>query len=392
MPVSQPAVSERTEKLKSSVFAVLAKRLEGYRGKRYPFHIGDNTLAPPTHSQWPNLTPERFGDPYRYGHPNGAMPFREQLAQKLRRQNGMTWAVADLVQISVGATHGLTCAVQALLNPGDEVLLLAPYWPLMRGICHCSAVTPVDVPFYQRLLADPSAEAAALIEPFVTAKTRAIYVITPNNPNGLVLSLSQMKSVAELAGQHGLWLFSDEAYENYVYAGKHRSFATLEGMAERTVSAYTFSKSYAMAGTRVGYVLAPEHAADVIKKVATHSVYNTSQACQAAAMGALENGASFLETARSTYRAYAQIVADNLQAAFHPAQGGSFVFMDLREFGPDALPILEKAADCGVTFTPGAIFGRGFEGYARMCFTATDEDTLREGITIFNTILADARG
>lgn len=386
-----PGTSERTKQLKSSVFAVLAKRLEGYTGKRYPFHIGDNVLPPPDGAQWPHLEPQRFGNPYRYGHPNGAEGFRQRVAQKLRDQNDMAWIQADNIQVSVGATHGLSCAVQALLNPGEQVLLLSPYWPLIRGICHCSAVEPVDVPFYQLLIENPETCPSSLIEPYITPNTRALYVINPNNPNGLVLSLAQMEAVAQVAQRHGLWLLSDEAYENYVYQGQHRSFATLDGMSEQTISAYTFSKSYAMAGSRVGYIAAPTAAAIAIRKVATHSVYNTSQACQAGAMGALEAGDDFLAHAHSTYGRYAQIVADHLQAKFHPAQGGSFVFIDLREFGPDSLPILEKAADCGVTFAPGAIFGQGYEGYARMCFTATDEATLREGISIFNEVLAAAR-
>jgi len=369
------------------VFAVLASRLAGYSGKRYPFHVGDNAIRPPQAAQWGEVDPMRFGDPYRYGHPNGEQPLRQALAEKLRGLNAMDWVTEDMVRVSSGATHGLSCAVQALIDPGDEVLILAPYWPLFRGICYCAAVTPTDVPFYQLLLESPDADPADLIRPYITDRTRAIYVISPNNPNGVVLSRSQLQSIADLAHHHNLWVFSDEAYENYVYDGEHISIATLQGMAERTVTAYTFSKTYAMAGMRVGYVVAPPDAALAIGKVATHSVYNTSQSAQVAALAAVEHGAEFLKNATTTYRTYRDIVHNELRAQFFPAQGGVFVFVDLREHGEDCMPILEALADRGVTLAPGAIFGAGYTGYARLCFSATDADTLTEGIGIINAVV-----
>lgn len=380
-------LSKRVDPLRTSVFAVLARRLDGYVGKRFPFHIGDNWVSPPHAATWDQVEDERFGSPYRYGHPHGEQPLRHAIAAKVRSQNGMSWATADHVQIGVGATHVITCAVQALLDPLDEVLLLAPYWPLVRGICHCSAITPTDVPFFQRLLDDPDADPGELLRPFIGPRTKMIYLISPNNPNGLVLRPAQLQAIADVAREHDLWVLSDEAYEAYAYAHPHVSIATLDGMAERTISVFTFSKSYAIAGTRVGYAVAPVPVIGGLRKVATHSVYNTAQVCQSAAFGALTAGEGFLAAAKETYRGHAALVADELEATFHPAQGGAYVFVDLREFGPDALPVLERAADVGVTLAPGAIFGRGYEGYARFCYTATDRDTLAEGVDRFNAVL-----
>ncbi len=380
-------ISSRVTPLRSSVFSVLAKRLAGYTGKRYPLHIGNNSLAPPDDARWTDVDYPRFGDPYAYGHPSGEAALRDALAEKLRRVNQLSWATGDHVQVSTGSTHAITCTMQALLDPGDEVLLLAPYWPLARGIAYCAAVKPVDVPFYQQLLDDPGADPAELVEPWITDRTRAIYIISPNNPNGIVLSRAQLESLAELARQRDLWVISDEAYEAYAYARAHISIASLDGMAERTVSAYTFSKTYAMAGARVGYAVGPPEAIEPMRKVATHSVYNTSQVCQSAALAALGAGESYLDPARERYRSYARLVDEQLQATFHPAQGGSFVFVDLRAYGPDALPVLERAADRGVTLAPGAIFGAGYQGFARLCYTAVDPASLEEGIAILNEVL-----
>lgn len=382
-----PDISNRVESLKSSVFAVLAQKLAGYTGKRFPLHIGDNVIDPPDGGRWENVDVNRLGNCYAYGHPNGAEALREALAQKLASTNGMNHLGPDNVLVSTGSTHGIHCAIAGLLHPGDEILLLSPYWPLVRGISWCAATVPVDVPFYQHLHDHPDADVEALITPYITSRTRMLYVISPNNPNGIVLTPAQLEALARVAQRHNLWVLSDEAYEAYAYERPHVSIATLADMAERTVTAYTFSKTYAMAGTRVAYMAGPTRAIAPMRKVATHSVYNTSQAAQSAALAALEGGEAFIVRAHCRYRDAAQLVADTLQAPFHPAQGGSFVFVDLREYGADCLPVLERAAERGVTLAPGAIFGSGYAGYARLCFTATDRDTLEEGLNVLNSVL-----
>lgn len=368
---------------------MLARRLASYTGKRYPFHVGDNSIRPPSSARFEAIDVGRFGDPYAYGHPNGETPLREALAEFRTGRDG--WATSeDQVLISVGATHGITCAIQALIDPGEEILLLAPYWPLVRGISHCAGVKPVDVPFFQALLDAPDTDPALLIEPYITERTRMIYVVSPNNPNGAVLARRQYEAIARVAQKHDLWVLHDEAYENYAYARDHISLASLPGMAERTLRAFTFSKTYAMAGIRVGYVVGPTSAVAVMRKVATHSVYNTSQACQVAALAAVRSGDDFLRDAHQRYRRMGEIVAARLQAPFHAAQGASFVFLDLRSYGPDAMPVLEQAADRGVTLAPGSLFGTGFAGYARLCFSAVEEDVLVGGIDVLNEVLASA--
>jgi len=384
---TSPTSARRLEAVQSSVFALLARRLEGYTGKRYPFHLGDNVVPPPEAARWENVVSDQLGSPYRYGHPHGHVDLREAIAEKVRTFNRQEGVGPEHVQVSVGATGGLTVAWSALFDPGDEVLLLAPYWPLIRGISHCTGVVPVDVPFYQKLLDEPDSDPGELIRPYLTKRTRAIYLITPNNPTGQVLTREQLEAIAAIAHEHNLWVISDEAYEAYVYEGVHQSIATFEGMSERTVSVYTFSKTYAMAGVRVGYLVGPEHAIDPIRRASTHMIYNTAQACQTMALQALQTGRDHVEQTRQRYKANALLVAEGLEARFVPAQGGAYVFVDLRAYGEDAMPVLERAADRGVTLAPGVIFGQGFEGYGRFCYTAVDEDTLREGIDIFNDVL-----
>ena len=393
---SELPLANRIAPLQSSVFAILVKRMAGYQGKRYPFHIGDNALRPPESAEYQHSDPARFGDPYRYGHPAGEMELRTALAQRAVTAHCHSGAGPDNIQVTVGATHAISCALQALLDPGDQVLLLSPYWPLVRGISHCSGVQPIDVPFYQRILDDQEqysgagcrSAVASLIEPYITSRTRAIYVISPNNPNGLILSEAQSIAIAAVAEKHDLWLIDDRAYESYVYDGKSTALASIASMAARTVTTYTFSKTFAMAGTRIGYAVGPERVIAAMRRVATHSVYNPAQVCQSAAWAALENADRFLSQAVESYRTRAALVAELLTSVpFYPAQGGSFVFLDLRSLGTNAMPVLERAADKGVTLAPGAIFGQGYEGFARLCFTATSIGDLREGLQILDAVI-----
>ena len=392
----RPALANRIAPLRTSVFAILAQRMAGYTGKRYPFHIGDNALNPPALARYGQVNPAHFGDPYRYGYPGGELSLREAIALRARTAHCHSDATADSVQITVGATHAVSCAVHALVDPGQELLLLAPYWPLVRGIAYCAGVTPVDVPFYQELLDAPEQydgpgcreAVAALIEPFITDKTRAIYIISPNNPNGLVLSEDQVAAVASVAERHDLWLIDDRAYESYVYDGQATGFASLSDVAARTVSTYTFSKTFAMAGTRIGYAVAAPAVISAMRKVATHSVYNPAQICQASAWAALQHADAFLEDAVAQYAARAKLVSETLTAApFHAAQGGSFVFVDLSATGASAMPVLERAADRGVTLAPGSIFGSDYGTYARLCFTAAPLSDLEEGLHILNDVI-----
>ena len=393
---SELSLAGRIAPMRSSVFAVLVKRMAGYEGRRYPFHIGDNALRPPIASEYERSDAARFGDPYRYGHPAGEMAFRTALAERASTVHGHRGASAENIQVTVGATHAVSCALQALLDPGDDVLLLSPYWPLVRGIAHCAGVRPVDVPFYQELLDSPGKYSGpecalaieALLAPYIHEKTRALYVISPNNPNGLVLSQEQSEALVAVAKKYNLWVIDDRAYESYVYAGESFALSALPDMAERTVTTYTFSKTFAIAGTRIGYAVASERVIAAMRRVATHSVYNPAQVCQSAAWAALGNADQFLSSAVESYRQRARLVSENLTSVpFHPAQGGSFVFLDLRSLGPDAMPVLEQAADRGVTLAPGAIFGQGYEGFARLCFTATSFEDLREGLGILEDVI-----
>lgn len=379
-----PDVSSAGAAVPASIYARLREHLARFPGDVIPLHIGDTHLAPPARLDevlWGELA---AGALYAYGSPNGWGPLVDAIIDKVRTRNRIEVTPAGL-QISVGATHALSCAIQALCDPGDELILLTPHWPLIRGIALGFGVTPVEAPFSMRL---PATDIAALIEPAITPRTAAIYLSSPNNPDGVILSARELGAIAEVAARHNLWLLSDEVYEAYGYDGEHVSLASVPGAAERTISVFSFAKSYAQAGLRVGYAVGPEPVIATMRKLVNHSVYNVPVAMQRAALGALRAGGPFIADARARYvaardRARARLVAP----AASPA-GGAYLWVDLRSWaGDDCMPILERCAAAGVLLSPGGAFGAACGGFARLCFTGVDADRLDEGIDRINAVL-----
>lgn len=369
-----PDVSTAGARVPASIFARLREHLARYPGEMIPLQIGDTHLAPPQNLaeiEWAGMTPV---DLYAYGAPNGWAPLVDALADKARAQNHIPVTPAG-VQVSCGATHALSCAVQGLCDPGDELILVTPHWPLIRGMALGFNVVPVEV-------------SLAEIERAITPKTAAIYFATPNNPDGAMLARDDLARLTALAAAHDLWILADEVYEDYGYDATHVSIASLPGAFERTVTVFSFAKSYAQAGLRVGYALGPDGVIAMLKKLVNHSVYNVPVAMQRAALGALANGAPFLATARASYIAARDSARARLTAPAACPPGGAYLWVDFRRWtGDDCMPILEKCAASGVLLAPGTAFGDPCGGFARLCFTGVPPARLAEGIDRINAVL-----
>ena len=392
-----PSLSAPAEALPSSMFARLYERVARCEGPMFPLHIGDTHLAPPEPSRLGALGLTCDPEPalYNYAAPAGDPPLIDALVDKLRRKNKMELVRADSIQITNGATHALSCATRAALDPGDELLVLAPYWPLIRGICVSLGARPVEVTFSYRLYREPELDGAAveqMLEDKITGDTAAIYLTTPNNPNGKVLSRAELEAIANVTRRHDLWVIADEAYEECTFEGReHISIATLPGMAERTLTAFTFSKTYAMAGLRVGYVVGPAGAIDAARKMANHSVYSVARVLQRAALAALTHGEPFIADARARYYDARNRALARIQAPCARPDGGTYLFLDLRPWIPSeevsAFSLLERIADAGVLLAPGGSFGLEFPKWARLCYTAVAPERLDEGIDRINAVL-----
>ncbi|TMQ68904.1 MAG: aminotransferase class I/II-fold pyridoxal phosphate-dependent enzyme, partial [Candidatus Eisenbacteria bacterium] len=195
-----------------------------------------------------------------YPDPRGVLELRQALVEKLASENGIRCEPDD-VTVTVGGTHALFLAFQALLGDGDELLVLSPHWmAIPRLVGFCAGATLRRLPVYLEILERGWAPAdfARALRAALGPRTRGIYLNSPNNPTGAVLGRAHLRALAEVAIERDLWLVSDEAYEHILFDGvRHVSPASLPGMEARTVSVYTYSKTYAMTGWRVGYLVTP---------------------------------------------------------------------------------------------------------------------------------------
>lgn len=330
-----------------------------------PLHVGDTWRDPFPGARSEDLSSEAIPRLHAYSDTRGVPALIEAVASKLRRRNGLE-SLPEEILVTAGATGGLAALAGAALSPGDEMLILAPFWPLIRGIAQSFRAVPVEVPFFDRVAS--ADEAVAALEARVSSKTRVLYVSTPSNPTGRVLPAEWLEAMAVFARRRNLWIFSDEVYEDYVYAGEHVSIARFA--PERTVSVFSFSKSFAMAGQRVGYLVGPRDIVDAARKIGTHVYYHAPVAAQHAARVALEAGEAWLSANREQDRGVGEAVADLL--GLGRPEGGTFLFMNVADklderglFG-----FLEDAFGRGVLVAPGASCGEAYGEWVRISFTA----------------------
>jgi aspartate/methionine/tyrosine aminotransferase len=374
------------------IFADLIPRMQAQtrrKGGLIGLHIGDTHRDPPEGARYSDLEDPSAFEPelYRYGDVAGIDGLKEAFASHLTASgHGPKLVDPKCVAVASGATHALFCAARAVLEPGDEVLVASPYWPLAVGVLRTAGAVPVEVPLTQKLYSDPRLTPGRLLAEATTERTRAVYIATPNNPDGKVLSGEQLASVAQLARTRSLWVLADEVYCDYVYEGSHTSIARFEDVADQTLSVYSLSKSHALAGARVGFAVGPEQVIAVARRIATHTVFHPTVAGQRLALSALRAHPSWIDNARSEYRAARDATVHALTRAgvvLRAPEGGSYAFIDLGPvLGKRSLKdFLEAAIDAGVLLAPGDGFGRDYGSWARLCFTGVSRDRLREGVS-----------
>jgi len=373
MPPRPPACATAVAGMPGAVFSPVQQQLDADETRIVPLHVGDTWLEPFEGARMEDLRVAEHPGMHRYSATRGVPALVDAIVDKLRAKNAIA-CEREQVLVAAGATGALGSALGMLASPGEEVLILAPFWPLIRGIVQAFRAVPVEVPFYDRV---DSAEAAVeAVRARLSERSVALYVSTPSNPTGRVLPRAWLEALAELARRENLWLVSDEVYEETVYRGEHFSIAT--AAPERSLTVFSFSKAYAMAGNRVGYLVGPADAVAGARKVSTHTFYAAPTPGQLAALRALRDGAAWISRTREAYREVGEATAAALGV---PApEGGTFLFLDVRA-RLDARGIWGFLADCvedGVALAPGPSCGEDYEGWVRLCFTAAPpEDVAR---------------
>jgi len=377
-----PDVAPSVAAIGGSVFSSLAHRLATFPGETYPLHVGDTWLEPPEGCRMEDLTVAEYPGMHRYASPHGMATLIEAIVERTRARTGAATDPGNVL-LAAGATGGLGAVAGAILAPGDEVLILAPYWPLIAGIVRSFHGQPVAVPFFGRV--DSPETAVEAVAERAGERTVALYLNTPNNPTGRVIPRAQVEALVAWAAGRGLWLISDEVYEDYCYAGEHADARPLA--PERTFSAYSFSKAYGMAGNRCGYVVGPTEPMSQVLKLATHTFYSAPTASQLAALRVLAGrGDRWLAATRERYRRIGEAAARRL--GVEPPEGSTFLFLDVASHLDERglMGFLEDCVDRGLFLAPGPSFGP-YPTHVRLCYTAAEPAVVERGVEVLAELL-----
>lgn len=317
-----------------------------------------------------------------YGDLQGELPFREALAEKLRSFNAIA-AAPDEVLVTNGLTQASFAAFMALIDPGDEVILLEPYYPQHVGKIELAGGKIVSVP----LDADARFSIRAdWIEAAVTERTKAIVIVNPCNPTGRVYSPDELEALARVAIAHDLFVISDEVYEYITFDGcRHISIASLPGMRERTISMFAFTKAYAMDGWRLGYLAADAALMPALLKITANEVTHVNTFIQYGGLAAVTGSdAAVLEMVEED-RARRDIMVRALNqmpgVRCASPEGTIYAFPDIRGTGRTsqdlADAILEEAR---VVVEAGSFYGPAGEGHLRLCFGSQTREQIEEAM------------
>jgi len=336
------------------------------------------TSDTPEHIKEAAISAIRDGSVGGYSENAGLVELREEIVKKLKRDNNLN-AKASEIMVTVGAIEGLAATVMALVDPGDEVILPTPtYSTHIRQVVIASG-KPVLVPLIEE---DDFALDIESIRNAITPKTRAILYCSPNNPTGTAFPEEQLRRLAEVALENNLMVITDEAYEYFVYDDhKHFSIASIPEMRNNVISCYTFTKTYAMTGWRLGYLHATEELIPHITKAHIPFAICAPVVSQYAALGALQGPQDCVAEFRDHYLATRNLMCerlDDLDSVFqYQKPSGSYLMFPriLLEEGQDSTTFCKKLLkEARVSTTPGIAFGPTGQGHLRLSFCVPEDE------------------
>ncbi|MCS6884311.1 MAG: pyridoxal phosphate-dependent aminotransferase [Acidobacteriota bacterium] len=321
----------------------------------------------------------------RYAPSSGIPELIEALTQKVRTRNRLPAEQAHII-VTVGGMQGLFAAFQALLNPSDDVLVFSPYWTPTIDLIAMSGGRSILVDTFKAR----SEGLKVSLEAALTARTRVILLASPQNPTGVVWTPSEMAEIADFVCSHNLIVVSDEAYEDLVYEGQHVSIGSLPQMYERTISCFTFSKSYSMTGWRIGYAVAAEPFITGMKQAVLYSTNGVSTPTQHAAVKAITSCDDFIRENLPEYRRRRDLLVNGLNSLGLDCElpaGAFYAFPSIAKYSSDsrefAAYLLEKAS---IATVPGVVFGPQGEAHLRFSYSVSIE-TIERGLEALSKVL-----
>lgn len=306
----------------------------------------------------------------------GIRELREAIAEKLRTQNRIDCNASEII-VSVGLTEAVYDVLCSILNEGDEILIPDPVWLNYMNVPKLLGAVPVSYHLLEEndYQIDPDE-----IRSSITDKTKAMVIITPNNPTGGVLSEKILNELAGIAIEHDLIVLSDEVYERLIYDdAKHISIASLPGMKERTVTLNGFSKAYSMTGWRLGYAAAPESLIAVLNKIHQHNTTCAASFVQRAAVAALRDEKEEVNEMVREYQRRRDYAVDAInkidKISCRCPKGAFYIFINIKKLGKTSAEVAEELLnEAKLAFVPGDVFGPEGEGYLRMSFANSYEN------------------
>ena len=317
----------------------------------------------------------------KYGPVEGMRELQLAIERKLLARNSIEIHDGNSIVVTAGSNMAFNTAILAITDPGDEVILPLPYYfnhemSLVMERCKPIAV-PTDENYHLRL---------EQIENAITAKTRAIVTISPNNPSGAVYTRDELMAVNDLCRQHRIYHISDEAYEDFCYDSyNHFSVASDSTACKHTISLFSFSKGYGFAGWRIGYMVVPKHLSNAINKIQDTVLISPPMVSQHAAIGALEAGSGFIESKLHSMSKKRHIALELLEEisclkTTPKSEGAFYIMLNIDSSLNDLELVKLLIAEFGVATLPGSAFGIHQGCHIRLSYGALQNDEVVTGI------------
>ncbi len=364
-------VSKRVTQIKKSAIHEMTRLSKQYNDVAF-LSWAKPTSGTPEHINAAAISAIENGLVGGYSQNDGLPELREEIVKKLKRDNNIKASISELL-VTVGAIEGLAAAIMATIDPGDEVILPTPTYSTHIRQVELASGKPVLVPLLEDRNFDLDIQA---IKKAITPKTKAIVYCSPNNPTGTVFSEKQLRKLAKIALENNLTVITDEAYEYFTFDDhKHFSIASIPEMKKNVISVFTFTKSYAMTGWRIGYLHADKELILQIKKAHIPFAICAPVVSQYAAIAALKGSQNCISEYREHYLQTRNLMCerlDNLSSVFEYIKpGGSYLMLPkiLGDRGKDSIEFSKRLLkDIQISTTPGIAFGPTGESHIRLSF------------------------
>jgi aminotransferase len=330
-------------------------------------------------------------DVHRYSTDPGLLTLRTALADKLQQRLGGTIESRDLI-VTAGANHAFMLALMTLVDPGDEVILPAPYFTNHQMAVVAHGAIPIEAPVRDR---EQFTVTWSDVEPYLTPRTKAVVICTPSNPTGSTMARAEGERLVQELAARDVVLISDESYDFFVYDGDAWSAATTPDWRRNVVVVNTFSKSFGMMGWRVGYLLADAAICEQATKVQDAMIICAPVISQMAVEGAVREDWAYAESFHGDFRERRRVMAEGLrripELSWAPTPGGLFAFTRVHGCTDSAALAHALLEDASVVTIPGAAFGRCGEGYLRLSYGYASLPDLEHALKALQDFFAHAR-